>query len=164
MTSVTLPAASSVKPCGWFIQEFAAITEKAPPTPEITIGTAAHKCGPRREPVPAVDVDGDEDRLQEEEDPLDREADPEDVAEAAHEPRPEQAELEGEDRAGDGADGEQHGDAVTRRRRTAGDAFDQLRKRRASGSFLLPPAVLGDQHHRREGDPEAGEDDVEARA
>ena len=47
---MTFPAASSVKPCGWFIQAFAAITEKAPPTPEITIGTAAHMCafGERR--------------------------------------------------------------------------------------------------------------------
>ena len=39
---MTFPALSRVKPCGWFIQELAAITEKAPPTPEITIGTAAH--------------------------------------------------------------------------------------------------------------------------
>ena len=39
---MTLPALSSVKPWGWFIQEFTAMTEKAPPTPEITIGTAAH--------------------------------------------------------------------------------------------------------------------------
>ncbi len=42
--STTLPAALSVNPCGWFIHEFAATTEKAPPIPVITIGTPDQKC------------------------------------------------------------------------------------------------------------------------
>ena len=50
--------------------------------------------GPAAEALPAVYVDGEEDRLGEEEDPLDRERDPEGVGVALHEPRPEQAELE----------------------------------------------------------------------
>ena len=32
-----------MKPCGWFIQELAATTEKAPPMPVITIGTPDQK-------------------------------------------------------------------------------------------------------------------------
>jgi hypothetical protein len=44
-----------------------------------------------------------------EEDPLDRERGSEHLAERAGELRPEQAELEGEDRARDRADGEGHG-------------------------------------------------------
>jgi hypothetical protein len=42
-----------VKPDGWFIQEFAATTENAPRTPEITKGTPVHQCsqaGIRRQP------------------------------------------------------------------------------------------------------------------
>ena len=42
--SVTLPAASSVNPCGEFIHEFTATTEYAPPSPQITIGTPVQKC------------------------------------------------------------------------------------------------------------------------
>ena len=42
-TSVTLPAASRVKPCGWFIHELAATTEKAPPIPVTNIGTPDQK-------------------------------------------------------------------------------------------------------------------------
>src|SRR6266566_4222845 len=59
---------------------------------------------PRPEPVPAVDVDRDEDRLDEEREALEREAEPEHVAEGRDESRPEQSELEGEDRAGHDAD------------------------------------------------------------
>ncbi len=105
-----------------------------------------------REPVPAVDVDGDEDRLEEEEDPLDREADSEGVTEAAREPRPQQAELEGEDGAGHRADGEEDRDSL----RPVARQAKRLR-------VLLPMAVpLGDQHRGREGHAEAGEHDVEA--
>ncbi len=43
-TSVTFPLPSRVKPCGWFIQALTATTEKAPPIPEITIGTPVQKC------------------------------------------------------------------------------------------------------------------------
>ena len=42
--SMTLPAASRVKPCGWFIQELAATIEKAPPMPVMNIGTPVQKC------------------------------------------------------------------------------------------------------------------------
>ena len=108
-------------------------------------------CGARREPVPAVDVDRDEDRLQEEEDPLDRERDPEGVAESAREPRPQQPQLEREDRPADGADGDQHRDRL---RPVAGETRGLL-------VVSLAASVLGDQHHRREGDAEAREHDVE---
>ena len=69
---------------------------------------AAQEVRARREPVPAVDVDPDEDRLEEEREALDREAEPEHAAERRGEVRPQQAHLEAEDRAGD-----------RRRRRTA---------------------------------------------
>ena len=44
-TSTTLPAESSVKPCGWFIQAFAATTETVPPMPVMTIGMPVQKWG-----------------------------------------------------------------------------------------------------------------------
>ena len=39
-----------VKPCGWFIHALTATTEKAPPMPQIGIGTPVQKCvqGARR--------------------------------------------------------------------------------------------------------------------
>jgi len=43
-TTCTSPAASSSKPCGWFIHELTATTLKAPPIPAITIGTPVQKC------------------------------------------------------------------------------------------------------------------------
>ena len=48
-TDVTLPVAGEY-PCGWFIHEFTATTEKAPPKPVITTGTPVQKCvhGDRR--------------------------------------------------------------------------------------------------------------------
>ena len=61
----------------------------------------------RGEAVPAVDVDGDEDRLDEEGERLEREPEAEDVTERRHETGPEKAELEAEDRPRDDADGEQ---------------------------------------------------------
>src|SRR4051794_35890785 len=42
-TEVTSPLVGE-KPCGWFIHEFTATTEKAPPRPVITIGTPVQKC------------------------------------------------------------------------------------------------------------------------
>ena len=107
---------------------------------------------PAVDPLPAVDVDRDEDRLGEEEDALDREAGPEDLAPLLHEGGPEQAELEGEHRAGHGADREEHGGGL---RPLAG----QIER---PGSLCLRPAVFGDEHHRRQRDTDAGEDDVEA--
>src|SRR6266487_640611 len=54
----------------------------------------------RREPIPAVDVDGNEDRLDEEREALGRKSDPEDITEGGHERRPQQAHLERQHRAG----------------------------------------------------------------
>ena len=104
-----------------------------------------------REPVPAVDIDGDEDRLEEEEDSLDREADSESVTEPAREPRPEQAELEGEDGARHRADGEEDRDSLR-------PVARQAKRLRVLLSMAVP---LGDQHRGREGHTEAGEHDVE---
>src|SRR6476620_501185 len=42
-TEVTLPVVGE-NPCGWFIQELTATTEKAPPRPLITTGTPDQKC------------------------------------------------------------------------------------------------------------------------
>ena len=68
--------------------------------------------------------------------------DPEGVAEAAHEPRPEQPELEGEDGAGDGADGEQHRDRL---RPVAGEAkrvrVVRLRPRHSAISIIAGKAT-----------------------
>ena len=151
---MTCPVGASVKPSGWFIQELTATTEKAPPSPEITTGTPGPEVRPPGEALPAEDVDRDEDRLEEEEDALDRERDPEDLAEAARELRPQEAELERQHRAGDGAHGERH-------RRHLRPALRELQR---VGVVAAQAEVVGDQHHRREGDAEAGEDDVEARA
>ena len=41
---MTAPSAASLKPCGWFIHELTATTEKAPPIPQMTIGTPVQKC------------------------------------------------------------------------------------------------------------------------
>src|SRR5919201_2856207 len=59
---------------------------------------AAREVGAGREPVPAVDVDADEDRLHEEGEALDREAETEDAAEAGREGGPQEAHLKAEDR------------------------------------------------------------------
>src|SRR4051794_22241172 len=106
-TFVTSPVAGE-KPCGWFIHELTATTEKAPPRPQIGIGTTRPEVRPGGQALPAEDVDRDEDRLEEEEDPLDREQHAEDLAEAAGELRPQQAELEREHGPGHGADCERH--------------------------------------------------------
>ena len=105
----------------------------------------------RREPVPAVDVDRDEDRLDEEREPLEREAEPEDVAEAGHEPGPQQTHLEAEDRPRHDARGEQrdhHLRPAARQRPVERIARAQVER-------------LDEEHHRRKGDPEADERDVD---
>ena len=43
-TSVTVPSAASLNPSGWFIHEFAATTDHAPPSPASTTGTPVQKC------------------------------------------------------------------------------------------------------------------------
>ena len=113
---------------------------------------AAQEVRPRRQPVPAVDVDRDEDRLDEEREALDREGEAEDLAPTLHELRPQQAELEREDRAGDDADREE----------------DQHHLRPALGERLVDrvagPQVqpLHEEDDRRERDPEADQRDVDA--
>ena len=136
-TSTTLPAESSVNPDGEFIHALAATTETLPRMPVITTGTPVQKCGPRLQPPPAEDVDGDEDRLGEEEQALEGERDAERLAPLAHEPRPQQPELEAQHRAGDGADGE-------RDRHVLRPPLGQLQ---GVGVVVLEPAVVGDQRH-----------------
>ena len=104
----------------------------------------------RRQAVPAVDVDPDEDRLEEEREALDREAEAEDAAERGREVRPQQAHLEAEDRARDDAHGEEgdHDPAPA-----AGDREVD----RVAGAVAHP---LHDQHHHGKGDAEAHERDV----
>jgi hypothetical protein len=72
-------------------------------------GQAEPEVRPRLEPAPAVQVDGDEDRLEEERPGLDPEAEAEDIAPPAHHPRPQQTELEGQHGARHDADGELDG-------------------------------------------------------
>ena len=107
---------------------------------------------PARQPLPAEDVDRQEDRLEEEEDPLDREQHPEYLAEALGELGPQQPELERQNGARHGADREGH----------RGDLRPALRQLERHRVLAAQPDVVGDQHHRREPHAEAGEDDVEA--
>ena len=70
-----------------------------PPDPADHDRHAGPPVGPGLQALPPVEVDGDEDGLEEEEDPLDGERDPERRTEAVHELRPQQPELEAEDRS-----------------------------------------------------------------
>jgi len=81
--------------------------EEGPGDPRHRDGDAAQEMDPGRQFVPAVGVDPHEDRLDEEREPLEREAEAEDVAEVPHPHRPQQAHLERQDRPGDHADREQ---------------------------------------------------------
>ena len=107
----------------------------------------AREVQPPGQPIPAVDVDADEDRLHEEREALDREAEPEDSAEGRGEVRPQQPHLEAEDRARDHADGEQR--------------QHHLRPAPCERAIELiagaPVEPLDEQDHRRERDPEADE-------
>src|SRR3954449_13479609 len=107
---------------------------------------------PRAHAVPAVDVDRDEDRLEEEEQPLDREWDAEGCAEAAHQPGPQQAQLEREHGPGHRPDGEEDGGDL----RPAAGQHERLLV------ALAQPAPVGDEHQERERDAERHQDDVEA--
>jgi hypothetical protein len=68
-----------------------------------------------------------------------------------HETRPQQAELEGEHGAGDGADRERH-------RHVLRPALGQLER---LGIVVLDAAVVGHEGHERPRHPERNEDDVE---
>ena len=67
---------------------------------------AKQEMRPRLEPLPTVEVDADEDRLEEEGKSFDRKADSHRGPEAGHQPGPQEAELEGKDGAGHGPDRE----------------------------------------------------------
>jgi hypothetical protein len=81
--------------------------EKRPGDPGHGDRDAGQEVRPRREPVPAVGVDPDEDGLEEEGEALEREPEPEDVAEVLYPGRPQQPELEGQDGARDHPDREE---------------------------------------------------------
>src|SRR3954466_7925864 len=106
---------------------------------------------PRREVFPAEDVDSDEDRLEEEEDALDREQHAEDLPEATREGRPEQPELEREDGVCDSTDRKRDGDRL----RPAPGELQRVRV------VMAQAAVVRDQHYRRQRHAERREDDVE---
>ena len=83
--------------------------ERADDAGDIAIGISMARWRRRRHPAPAVEVDAEEDRLDEERQPLERERQPKHVAEPAHQTGPQQTHLEAEDGSGHRADREQHG-------------------------------------------------------
>src|SRR5690348_6160426 len=105
---------------------------------------------PRLEPVRAVGVDPDEAGSGAARCRLQREADRDRVADILDLTRPQQAELEGQDRAGDHAHREQ-------REHDLGPAPGQGPVERVTGAQVTP---LGEQDHDREGDAEAHQRDV----
>src|SRR6266404_2621359 len=113
-------------------------------------GEAAEEMHARRETAPSVRVDADEDRLEEEREALDREAEPEHAAERAGERGPQQPHLEAEDRAGDDAGREQRGH----------DLRPPPRDRAVNGIAGAEVPPLEVEHERRERDAEADERDV----
>jgi hypothetical protein len=107
---------------------------------------------PATQPAPAVQVDRGEDGLEKEEQALDTEGQAEDCPVLAHQPRPEQAHLEGEHRAGHRADRDQHPHDL-------GPAPRQCQRDRIRS---LQPDELGEEHCRRQRNPQARQDDVKA--
>jgi len=106
----------------------------------------------RRQPAPAVEVDADEDRLQEEGDAFDRKTDAENVAEPAHHARPEDPELEGEDRSC-------HGTYSELDRHDNRPAASQTQRRRI---VAAKPDAFHQHGKERETHPEWNQDDVVA--
>ncbi len=113
-------------------------------------GDAAGEVGSRGKPVPAVDVDADEDRFHEEGEAFDRKSETEDAAEAGGETGPQQAHLETEDRARDDTGRKQ-------RRHHLRPALRQRPVELIAGAQVEP---LDEQHQCWEGDPEADQRDV----
>ncbi len=105
----------------------------------------------RREPVPAIQIEAEEDRLDEEGVALERERRSDHAARHRHEARPEQPQLEGERGAGHGADRERQ------RRRLR----PLLRERAVVRAPRAQPQPLRDQHQHGHADAERGEDHVE---
>jgi len=104
----------------------------------------------RREPVPAVGVNADEDGFEEEGEALEGEAQSEHVPEVLHPYRPQQPEFEGQDRAGDHAHGEQREHDP---RPAPGERAVEL----VAGSQV---PVFGDEYKNGERDAEAHQRDV----
>src|SRR5262245_27587924 len=105
---------------------------------------------PRLEPVPAVYVDPDEDGLDEEREPLQREPEAEHVAEVLYPHRPQQPQLERQDRSGDHPHREQRQHALR-------PAPGQSPVQPIPGAQVPP---LGEQDQHGEGDAEADQRDV----
>jgi hypothetical protein len=105
---------------------------------------------PARQALPSVQVDAREDRLQEEEDPLEAERHAEHRAIGAHEPWPQQPHLERQDGSGDGTDGDQH----------AEDLRPSPREQHRHVIGTTKAAVLSHQDDRRERDPETRQNDM----
>ena len=149
-TSTTSPF-STRKPVGLFIHPLTEITKNEPGQPGQNDRNADSEMHAFGQPVPPVDVDRDEDRLHEEGEPLESEREPEHVTEGGHELGPQEPHLERQDRAGDDPDRED----------------DQHRLRPPLGERLVEriagaqPQALEEHHHRREGDAEAHQRDVD---
>ena len=91
---------------------------------------------PRRQPIPAVEIQAEEDRLDEERVALEREGRPDQRPGEGHEARPEQAQLERQRRARHRADGE--GDR--------GELGPDVRQPPRVRVLVADPPPLGDQH------------------
>jgi hypothetical protein len=112
---------------------------------------ATEEVGAWCEAIPAVEVERQEDRLDEEGEALEAERHADDAAGEFHEPRPEQPELEREHRAGDGADAEGHREGL---RPGAGElAVDVV--------LRAQPEAFGDHEQDGHADAEHREADVE---
>ena len=105
----------------------------------------------RVQAIPAEDVDRDEDRLEEEREPLDRERQPEHVAEPPQQARPQQAHLERQHRAGHGTDGEGHAHHLR-------PAARQPERRLVA---VAEAVRVSDQREQRHAETERHEQDVE---
>jgi hypothetical protein len=101
--------------------------------------------------IPAVEVDAQKDRFGEEGDPFQRERHPDDRPRMTHECGPEEAQFEGENRAGDRAHGEEDRRAA---RPLAGEDV-------IHGVARALPAPFGDGHEERHAHPDRREHDVE---
>jgi hypothetical protein len=106
---------------------------------------------PRRQPAPTEDIDRDEDRFGEEEDTLEPERHAEGRTPLAHEPRPQQAELEAQHRAGHRAHRERHGHVLR----------PALGQHQRIPVTVLDRPIVGDQGHEGPRHTERHQDDVE---
>jgi hypothetical protein len=107
---------------------------------------------PRGQATPAEDIDRDKDRLKKETDAFDRKQHAEDLAKAPGERGPKQPELEREDSARHGADGERHRHNLR----------PTLREQQRVPVIAAQSTVVSDQHQRRECHADRRKDDVEA--